>query len=731
MDALSSNRAELRRPAIAVVGNPNVGKSTVFNALTGLRQKVANYPGVTVERRLGILTLDHGEVHLVDLPGMYSLSAQSPDEMVALDVLLGRIPDLGTPNAVLIVADASNLRRNLFLASQILELGLPVLVALNMMDVARSRGITLNVNYLERELQCAVIPVVASRSEGIGALRSALDRTLRHRRAPRLALMPAIKEAAGKLADEFRPLGRAIAPHDIERALIDEGGLVLERLRAVAGGGAKVAERLSEARAALGFATESLAAADARCRYEWINRILAQAETRSDRLRSWSDRADRLVSHPLLGTALFLGVMALVFQAVFSWATPMMGGIDALTRHLGGFVSRQLPEGALASLIVDGMIAGVGSVVVFLPQILILSVFIILLEDTGYMARAAFLMDRLMRFCGLSGQSFIPMLSSFACAVPGIMATRVIADPRDRLATILAAPFMTCSARLPVYTLLISAFVPDKSLAYGLLSLQGLVLLGLYLIGILGGVGTALLLKRTVLRGPAPAFLMELPPYRWPRLRSVMLRLVERMRVFLVRAGGIIFTVAVIVWALAYFPHPSAIHHRHDSQRLEAAAKLNGDALTKQRQEIDNHEAAAFLEQSALGRIGKTVEPLFSPLGWDWKVAAAVIASFPAREVVIAVLGTIYAVGSDVGPTDHSLSNRLQNASWPDGRKVFSFSMALGLMLFYAFCLQCTATVAIIKRETNSWRWAGFAWVYMTTIGYLSAFMCFQFGTGV
>ncbi|MGH8512015.1 MAG: FeoB small GTPase domain-containing protein, partial [Gammaproteobacteria bacterium] len=360
------------RPAIAVVGNPNVGKSTVFNALTGLRQKVANYPGVTVERRLGILTLDHGEVHLVDLPGMYSLSAQSPDEMVALDVLLGRIPDLGTPDAVLIVADASNLRRNLFLASQILELGLPVLVALNMMDVARSRGIALNVNTLEHELQCAVIPVVASRSEGIGALRSALDRTLRHPRAPRLALMPAIKEAAGKLADEFRPLGRAIVPYDIERALIDEGGLVLERLRAA---GSEVAERLSEARAALGFATESLAAADARYRYEWINRILVQVETRSDRLGDWSDRIDRLVSHPLLGTALFLGVMALVFQAVFSWATPMVDGIDALTRHLGEFVSRQLPEGALASLIVDGMIAGVGSVVVFLPQILILSVF--------------------------------------------------------------------------------------------------------------------------------------------------------------------------------------------------------------------------------------------------------------------------------------------------------------------------------------------------------------------
>lgn len=729
MDPLSSNRAELKRPTIAVVGNPNVGKSTVFNALTGLRQKVANYPGVTVERRLGILSLDHGEAHLVDLPGMYSLSAQSPDEMVALDVLLGRIPDLGTPDAVLIVADASNLRRNLFLASQILELGLPVLVALNMMDVARSRGIALNVNYLENELQCAVIPVAASRSEGIGALRSALERTRRHPRAPRLTLMPAIKEAAGKLADEFRPLGRAIVAHDIERALIDEGGLVLERLRAAAG--AEVAARLTEARAALGFVAESLAAADARCRYEWISRILAQAETRSDRLRGWSDRVDRLVSHPLLGTALFLGVMALVFQAVFSWATPMVDGIDALTRHLGEFVSRQLPEGALASLIVDGMIAGVGSVVVFLPQILILSVFIILLEDTGYMARAAFLMDRLMRFCGLSGQSFIPMLSSFACAVPGIMATRVIADPRDRLATILAAPFMTCSARLPVYTLLISAFVPDKSLAYGLLSLQGLVLLGLYLIGILGGVGTALLLKRTLLRGPAPAFLMELPPYRWPRLRSVMLRLVERMRVFLVRAGSIIFTVAVIVWALAYFPHPSSIHQDHERQRLEAAAKLDGDALTKQRQEIDNREAAEFLEQSALGRMGKTVEPLFSPLGWDWKVAAAVIASFPAREVVIAVLGTIYAVGSDVDPADNSLSNRLQNASWPDGRKVFSFSMALGLMLFYAFCLQCTATVAIIKRETNSWRWAGFAWVYMTTIGYLSAFMCFQFGTSV
>ncbi|MCK6370854.1 MAG: ferrous iron transporter B, partial [Gammaproteobacteria bacterium] len=420
---------------------------------------------------------------------------------------------------------------------------------------------------------------------------------------------------------------------------------------------------------------------------------------------------------------------ATVFQAVFSWATPLMDLIDAATSWLAETVRATLPEGAIASLIVDGAIAGVGSVIIFLPQIMILFAFIILLEDTGYMPRVAFMIDRLMRLCGLSGQSFIPMLSSFACAVPGIMATRVIPERRDRLATILAAPFMTCSARLPVYALLIGAFVPDQRYLGGMINLQGLVLLGLYLLGIVGGVATAFLMKRTLLRGPTPTFLIELPPYRLPNLRSVLLRLLERGRIFLVRAGTVIFSVAVVIWALAYFPRPDTSVQGFDAQRSEAQTTLSGESLARRLREIENAEVAANMEGSYLGRIGKTVAPLFAPLGWDWKVSAAVIAGFPAREVVVAVLGTIYAVGSDVDADDDALADRLRNATWPDGRLVFTLPMAIGLLIFYAFCLQCAATIVMIRRETGSWGWAGFAWVYMTGAGYLGALLAYQLGT--
>ncbi len=713
-------RALERRPVIVAIGNPNVGKSTLYNRLTGLRQKVANYPGVTVEHHEGYMVLCGREARLVDLPGMYSLAAHSPDEVVATDVLLGRVQALGPPDAVLMVVDACNLRRNLFLLSQILELGVPLVVALTMTDLAPAKGIRIDAGALERRLGVPVVPVMAARGEGIDALRAALATALEGCR-PVPSVVPEIKAAARRLAAGWADAG--VAEYDVERALIDEGGYAEERLGLRAGPGWR--ELLKEARRALAEG-QSLAALEARRRYAWIHTIIAEVEVRGASERRWSDRIDTVLSHPLIGSLIFITLMATVFQSVFTWATPLMDTLDELTRAVSAGLEARLPEGALASLLVDGAVAGVGSVVVFLPQILILFAFIILLEDTGYMARAAFLMDRIMRLCGLSGQSFIPMLSSFACAVPGILATRVIPNPRDRIATILAAPFMTCSARLPVYALLIAAFIPERSYLYGLLNLQGLVLLGLYLLGICGGIATAWWVKRGILRGPTPAFVMELPPFRWPRLRSVAFQLYERARVFLVRAGTIIFTVSVMVWALAYFPHPRELHQEYEGLRAAAAASLEGERLAARSAQIDHLEAAAFLEQSTLGRIGKAVEPAFQPLGWDWKVAAAVIASFPAREVVIAVLGTIYAVGAEVEASDAGLIKRLQASTWPDGRKVFSASMAIGLMLFYAFCLQCTATVAVIRRETGSWGWAGFAWLYMTTLGYSSALLCFQ-----
>ncbi|MGH8577638.1 MAG: ferrous iron transport protein B, partial [Gammaproteobacteria bacterium] len=522
-------RNYVNKKVVVAIGNPNAGKSTVFNALTGLRQKVANYPGVTVERHAGTLRLAGGDAELVDLPGTYSLAAQSPDEMVAVDVLLGRIPELGRPAVVLVVVDASNLRRNLYLASQVLELDVPVVVALNMMDLARSKGIAIDVERLAARLGVPVVPLVASREEGIDALRFALVEALEHKGREPVIVAPELQAAAQALCENLQGAGRAVAAYEVERALIDEGGYAETRL--CREHGASTLALLRGVRTGLA-AGGSVAALETRRRYQWINHVVAAVERRVPRGTTQSDRLDRVLNHPIAGSLAFLILMAAVFQAVFFWAQPLMDLIDEATRTAGALLAERLPEGAVASLLVDGVIAGVGSVVVFLPQIAILSAFIIFLEDTGYMARAAFLVDRLMRLCGLSGQSFIPMLSSFACAVPGIMATRVIPNPRDRLATILAAPFMTCSARLPVYTLLIAAFVPPTHYAYGLLNLQGLVLLGLYLLGIAGGVGTAWLMKRTLLRGPTPSFLMELPPYRLPRLRSVAIKLAERLKVF-------------------------------------------------------------------------------------------------------------------------------------------------------------------------------------------------------
>jgi ferrous iron transport protein B len=725
MNAVAAARAPVApaagaMPVVALIGNPNTGKSTLFNALTGLRQKTANYPGVTVERHTGTLQLGPRTVSLVDLPGTYALSAQSPDEMVAVDVLLGHVADVDRPRAVLAVVDATNLRRNLFLVTQLAELGLPLVVALNLWDVAEARGIHIDHQLLGRRLNARVVPISAARGIGLDALRSAITEALDAPCPPPLAVLPEPAAAARELWARVAATGSHLRPYEVERALIDAGG-VAERRFELSADPAFVAE-LQDLRARLSRGSP-LAAMEAKARYDLIGSVLAECEHRPPPVTAMAERVDRVTNHPVIGVLLFLAVMLGVFQAVFSWATPLMDVIDGATGALAGWVRSVLPPGAIASMLVDGGIAGVGSVVIFLPQILILFAFIIILEDSGYMPRVAFMVDRLMRSVGLSGQSFIPMLSSFACAVPGIMATRVIPERRDRLATILAAPFMTCSARLPVYALLIGAFVPDHRLLGGALNLQGLVLFGLYLLGILGGVLTALIVKRTILRGPTPTFLIELPPYRLPNLKSVALKLLERGRVFLIRAGTVIFTVAVVIWVLAYFPRPGAdVEARFDAERATATATFDGAELDAELAAIDAEAAVEQLEASWLGRIGRGLAPAFAPLGWDWKVTAAVVAGFPAREVVIAILGTIYAVG-DVDGGDDALITRLREAEHPDGTPVFTTGMAVGLLIFYAFCLQCAATLAVMYRETNSWRWPLGAWAYMTGLGYLGALL--------
>ncbi|MDA0823457.1 MAG: ferrous iron transport protein B [Proteobacteria bacterium] len=698
-----SDAATQSAPVIITLGNPNTGKSTLFNALTGLHQLVGNFPGVTVEHLRGETEINGQKVVLVDLPGTYSLAAQSPDEMVAIDVLLGRIENVGRPNVVIVVVDANNLRRNLFLASQILELPLQVIIVLNMMDLASSQGTRIDVDELAEALQAPVVPTCAARGEGLDRLRETIALALSSDYTERHVIDRKLRAAAEKIALGIGPSVENFETIDIERALIDQGGYAEQRLLNF---DRSLKTDLESARQELG-AGRPLAALEARSRYGWINEVINRVEQRSETEKRGTDRIDKYLNHPVLGSLIFVLTMGLVFQSVFAWASPLMEFIDSQSSYLGGLISHLVPSPLLASFLSDGVVAGVGSVVIFLPQILILFAFIILLEDTGYMSRAAFLMDRLMRWCGLSGQSFIPMLSSFACAVPGIMGTRVIPDRRDRIATIMAAPFMTCSARLPVYALLIAAFIPPKTYLGGIINLHGLVLLGFYFLGMVGGVLTAYLLNKTFLRGPTPTFLLEMPPYRVPNIRSMAIKLYGRAKIFLIRAGTVILSVAIVIWFLATFPQSQV------PKDIEPGTPV----------------AAQFaLENSYLGTASKSVSPFFAPLGWDWKVTAAVIASFPAREVVIAVLGTIYAIDDS---DDGSLLERIKESRRPDGTLVFTLPMALGLMIFYALCLQCVATIAVMRRETNTWRWPIFAWVYMSTLGYCGAFLCFQVGTSL
>jgi ferrous iron transport protein B len=703
---------------VAVVGNPNAGKSSVFNRLTGLRQHTANYPGVTVERRVGRGTFGATALDLIDLPGTYSLSPTSADERIAVDVLFGRVPGTPRPDAILAVIDATRLYQGLYLLQQLVELGCPMIVALTMIDAAERAGLKIDFAALEAALGgTRVYPVVATSGRGFAALHTALGRLLDAAPPRNATHWPELARAADALVVRWRAAGVELHRVEAERLLID-GEVGRAALPA------HLHNDLGSARDGL-FGAEPPLAVEARKRYSWIRETLARVESAGSAVTSHAAWALDWINRPWPATVLFVALMAVVFQAVFAWATPAMDLIDAGVTGFGALLGSALPDGLVRSFVVDGAIAGVGSVIVFLPQILILFLFIILMEDTGYLARAAFLVDRAMRAVGLSGQSVIPLLSSFACAVPSIMATRVIPNRRDRIATILAAPFMTCSARLPVYALLIAAFVPARSI--GIFNLQGVVLFGLYVLGIVGGVATALLLRSSVLRGENPTFILALPEFRVPNVRTVAMKLLDRVRVFLRRAGTVIFAVAVVVWGLAYFPRSPEVEAQRVAAQAEASATLTGAALEDRLAAIDNQAAADHRAQSWLGRAGQFVEPVFRPLGWDWRVSAAVIAGFPAREVVVAVLGTIYAVGGEAD--EGTLAGQLTAARWPDGTLVFTLPMVLGLLLFYAWCLQCAATLAVIRRETNSWRWPVFAWSYMTALGYGGALLIYQLGS--
>jgi ferrous iron transport protein B len=732
---------------VALIGNPNTGKSTLFNALSGVHQRIANYPGVTVEKKVGRFTHNDHHFELYDLPGTYSLAPRSPDEMVAVDVLLGREPGESLPDVVLSIVDASNLQRNLYLVSQVLSLGRPTVLALNMTDIAKDRGIEINIPELSKRLGVPVVPIQASRGQGLDELMTALEKAASSSEARIIdPFPPAFREQAKRFGENFNTnRTEAIPAYLVDRLILDGNGYLEQHLLPQEQA-AEHAE-LKSIRQSLAAAGMPVPAIEAMARYDWVGKILDGVMRVPDtRKLAVSDRIDAVLTHKVWGTLVLIAVMWLLFSSIFRFAEPLMNWVDGGVGWLADTVGGMIPEGALQSLAVDGIIGGVGAVVIFLPQILILFLFIAVLEDCGYMARAAYLMDRLMAGVGLSGRSFIPLLSSFACAVPGIMAARVIENRRDRLATILIAPLMSCSARLPVYIILISAFVPATHYLGGLVGLQGLTMLAMYMVGVFAAVGVAWLLKRTLLRGETPPFVMELPSYKWPSLRNVFFRVMERGWDFLYTAGTLIFAITIIVWALAYYPRSDATvaaeiaTHRNvivqevknaepGSAELEQAEKKLAEF--DESENLDHLSSSLHQQHSFLGRAGKIIEPIVRPLGWDWRIGSAAIASFPAREVVMGVLGVIYNLGGDLDVGDESdqtrLQSRLQSARWDDtGERVYNLPVALSLMVFFALCAQCAATLAVIKRETASWFWPVFAFSYMTALAYVGALVTYQ-----
>ena len=692
---------------VALIGNPNTGKSTLFNALTGMRQRVGNYSGVTVERVEGRYRAESGGlVTVLDLPGTYSLSASSPDEEIALGVLLGRTTGVDAPDVVVVVVDAQNLERNLFLASQVLELGLPTVVALNQVDAAEAAGLRVDAVELTLELGAPVVPTVATRGRGLDVLRRAIERA---------GEVP-VAERKFELPDE---LSSALEPVEacLRRGGLSPSAAAMEALRLMAvaetQGHLRGIEGLDEV---VGVAHETLESAgyypralEAEMRYGWIAGVVERTVHRPGAGGSTlTDRIDALILHRVAGPLIFLVLMAFVFQSIFTWASPLMDATEGVVSAMGGWVGGMLPEGDLRSLVVDGLFAGVGSVVVFVPQIAVLFLFIGFLEDTGYMARAAFIMDRFMRGVGLHGRSFIPMLSGYACAVPGIMAARTIENPKDRLTTIMVVPLMSCSARLPIYALLIGTFIPSVAIA-GVFNLQGLTLLGMYLLGTVTALVMAAIFKKTLLKGPSRPMIMELPPYRLPNLKTLLLSVSHRVGLFLKKAGTIILALSILLWALATYP------------KTEPAPQLTEE----QAQE-------AQLANSFLGQGGHAIEPLVRPLGFDWKIGVSILSSFAAREVFVASMGAIYGIG-DADETSVALRDKLRSERNPvTGGLVYTPLVAVVLMVFYVYAMMCMSTNAIVVRETGGgWKgakWAAFQFAWMLALAYGAAFLVYRGG---
>jgi ferrous iron transport protein B len=711
-----------RPPLIVVVGNPNAGKTTLFNRLTGLNQRIGNYPGVTVEKVTGKVVLGDTIADCVDVPGLYSLKAISVDETVAMGVLRGRTGERRRPDLLVCVMDAGNLERNLFLFSQLADAEFPMVVALTMTDLLEGSGRQVDTAKLRALLGVPVVRVVAHKGVGIAQLKQAMADALSNGApATKAFRLPQVLEAqVTQFHERLARYGFDVPVHDVRQALMGFDPELLEQLRPYEELYGDL-EHVSEQLQGQGFTREKL---DLRRRYDWAARVARQVLPPEGalRVRRITDRIDRVVTHRVFGLLIFVGLMYLMFQSIYTFAQPLMGGIEAAVGWLGQWVGGWLGTmPVFQSLMVDGLITGVGTVLTFLPQIMILFFFIAVLEGTGYLARAAFLMDRCFGWCGLNGRAFVPLLSSFACAIPGIMAARVMPDPKSRLATILIAPLMSCSARLPVYILLIGAFVEPS---YGPVW-AGIALFGMHAVGAIVAIPVVWVLTRKVLRGKRLPFVLELPPYQWPKWRDVWLTMYFRGKVFVQTAGTIIVAMSVIVWALTYFPRSPEASARYaaeyQAQSEEVRSRIQPEHFVQEREIADSY----------LGRFGRFIEPVFAPAGFDWRLSMGILAAFPAREVVVPALGIIFNLGADVSEESPDLRKALQAATRPDGQPLITPWVAAGYMVFFALCCQCMSTLATVKRETQTWRWPLFMFVYMTALAYLAAVAIYQVGRWV
>ena len=810
---------------VALTGNPNCGKTTLFNALTGLRAKVGNYAGVTVERKEGALKGADG-ITILDLPGTYSLSPKSLDEEVSRDILFHRLDGVPAPALVVVVVDASNLERNLYYATQVIELGYPTILALNMTDVAEQNGHTVKFDELAKELGVPVLPLIASQGEGVEALAKEIASLTAG--SPARSASPATAKLFVSLppgyAAELAALATALEKAFPKRWTSPqaEALLLLSDEKALASNTAhypaELCTAVTSARARLEAAGVDWRTATIEARYGHIADVISATVAESGIVMdTLSDRLDRVFTHRVWGIAIFVGLMWLLFQSIFTFAKVPMDFLSGTLDAFGGWVGGLMAPGALNDLLVNGVIKGVGAVVVFLPQILLLFLFISLLEDTGYMARAAFLMDRLMSKVGLHGKSFIPMLSSYACAIPGIMAARTIETPKDRLVTILVAPLMSCSARLPVYAVLIAATIPDIKVG-GVFGLQGLTMLSMYLLGTVMALVMAWVFKKTLLKGETPMLIMELPPYKRPVTTTILRHMWDRSKLFLRRAGTVILGINIVLWFLATYPKDGSLDAKLEAAQLallkpafpeistneavarqitelkEAAAKARAkaeeeatkgpkdsppspptgeragvrgqtppspsgapsnsaalpphpqslspvggegglppahSALLDQLDALEKETQGEKLRHSFAGRLGHLLEPTIAPLGFDWKMGIGLVASFAAREVFVSTMSVVYNVGDTDSGDDAattSLAKTLRDEKRPDGTPAYTTLVAVTLMVFYVFALQCVSTIAVVRRETNSWKWPLFQWLYMAALAWGMAFLTYQGG---